>query len=187
MTSSVVFPQYILANSGVVPRVTGASFRILSNLSFTCHRSIRRYVTFRFEVKAQLFARLVWRVLTRLGASLLRPYHQATRNCFTLLLLFLVRCSERKYKLYKWRCTTSTSTSTARSFTADVNTPQVINPYNLLTYGAEPFLRNCQLCSCTRTSQHFMEPEGSLSCSQQPSTGLHISMPSDIITITNNT
>jgi hypothetical protein len=28
----------------------------------------------------------------------------------------------------------------------------------LLTYGAEPFLRSCQLCSYSRTSQHFMEP-----------------------------
>jgi hypothetical protein len=41
----------------------------------------------------------------------------------------------------------------------------------LLTYGAEPFLRSCKLCSYSRTSQHFMEPEGSLLCSQEPSTG----------------
>jgi hypothetical protein len=41
----------------------------------------------------------------------------------------------------------------------------------LLTYGAEPFLRSCQLCIHSRTSQHFMEPEGSLPCSQEPSTG----------------
>jgi hypothetical protein len=41
----------------------------------------------------------------------------------------------------------------------------------LLTYGAEPFLRSCQLCSHSRTSQHFMKPEGSLPCSQEPSTG----------------
>jgi hypothetical protein len=30
----------------------------------------------------------------------------------------------------------------------------------LLTYGAEPFLRSCQLCSPSITPQHFMEPEG---------------------------
>jgi hypothetical protein len=36
----------------------------------------------------------------------------------------------------------------------------------LLTYGAEPFLR-----SHPRTSQHFMEPEGSIPYSQEPSTG----------------
>jgi hypothetical protein len=39
-----------------------------------------------------------------------------------------------------------------------------------LTYGADPFLRSCQLCSHSRTSQHFMEPEGSLWCSQELST-----------------
>jgi hypothetical protein len=41
----------------------------------------------------------------------------------------------------------------------------------LLTHGAEPFLRSCQLCSYSRTSQHFMEPEGSLLYSQETSTG----------------
>jgi hypothetical protein len=40
----------------------------------------------------------------------------------------------------------------------------------LLTYGAEPFLRSRQLCSPSSTSQHFMEPEGSTPCSQEPST-----------------
>jgi hypothetical protein len=39
-----------------------------------------------------------------------------------------------------------------------------------LTHGAGPFLRSCQLCSYSRTSQHLMEPEGSLPCSQEPST-----------------
>jgi hypothetical protein len=38
---------------------------------------------------------------------------------------------------------------------------------------AEPFLRECQLCSYSRTSQHFMEPEGLLPCSQEPSIGPH--------------
>jgi hypothetical protein len=41
----------------------------------------------------------------------------------------------------------------------------------LITHGAEPFLRSCQWCSYSRTSQHFMEPETSLPCSQEPSTG----------------
>jgi hypothetical protein len=40
----------------------------------------------------------------------------------------------------------------------------------LLTYRAEPFLGSCQLCSYSRTSQHFMVPEGSLPCSQEHST-----------------
>jgi hypothetical protein len=39
------------------------------------------------------------------------------------------------------------------------------------THGAEPFFRSRQLCSYSRTSQHFMEPEGSLPYSQEPSTG----------------
>jgi hypothetical protein len=30
-------------------------------------------------------------------------------------------------------------------------------------------LRSRQLCSYSKTFQHFMEPEGSLSCSQEPS------------------
>jgi hypothetical protein len=42
--------------------------------------------------------------------------------------------------------------------------------YYLLIFRAEPFLRRCQLCSHSRTSQHFIEPEGSLPCSQEPST-----------------
>jgi hypothetical protein len=41
----------------------------------------------------------------------------------------------------------------------------------LITYEAEPFLRRRQLCSYSRTSQHSMEPEGSLPCSQEPCTG----------------
>jgi hypothetical protein len=50
-------------------------------------------------------------------------------------------------------------------------TLEVLKMYHSLTHGAEPFLRSCQLCSYSRTSQHFMEPEGSLLCSQEPSTG----------------
>jgi hypothetical protein len=45
------------------------------------------------------------------------------------------------------------------------------NPFHSLTHGAEPFLKSRQMCSYSRTSQHFMEPEGSLLCSQDPSTG----------------
>jgi hypothetical protein len=33
------------------------------------------------------------------------------------------------------------------------------------------YLRSCQLCSPSRTPQHFIEPEGSMPCSQEPSTG----------------
>jgi hypothetical protein len=48
-------------------------------------------------------------------------------------------------------------------------TPQQLT--HSLTHGAEPFLRSCQLCSHSRTSQRFMEPEDSLPRSQEPSTG----------------
>jgi hypothetical protein len=41
----------------------------------------------------------------------------------------------------------------------------------LLTHGAEPFLRSRPLCYQTRTSQHFIESESSIPCSQEPSTG----------------
>jgi hypothetical protein len=44
---------------------------------------------------------------------------------------------------------------------------------NSLTHGAESFLRSRQLCSYSRTSKHFIEPERSLPCSQEPSTGPH--------------
>jgi hypothetical protein len=40
-----------------------------------------------------------------------------------------------------------------------------------LTHGAESFLRSRQLCSYSRISQRFIEPENSSPCSQEPSTG----------------
>jgi hypothetical protein len=52
-----------------------------------------------------------------------------------------------------------------------------------LTHGAEPFLRSCQLCSHSRNSQNFMEPEGSLPHSQEPSTGPILSQINPIHTI----
>jgi hypothetical protein len=38
-------------------------------------------------------------------------------------------------------------------------------------HGVEPFLISRQLWSYSGTSQHFMKPEDSLPCSQEPSTG----------------
>jgi hypothetical protein len=43
--------------------------------------------------------------------------------------------------------------------------------YHSLTHEAEPFLRSCQLCSYSRTSQHIMELGGSSPHSHKPSTG----------------
>jgi hypothetical protein len=45
----------------------------------------------------------------------------------------------------------------------------ILDIIHSLTHGAEPFLRSCQLCSRSRSSQSFMEPEGSLPRSQEPS------------------
>jgi hypothetical protein len=42
---------------------------------------------------------------------------------------------------------------------------------SVIAHGAESFLRSRQLCSHSRVSQHFMKPECSLPCSQEPSTG----------------
>jgi hypothetical protein len=53
----------------------------------------------------------------------------------------------------------------------------------VLTHGAEPFLRSRQLCSHSRTSQHFTEPEGSTPCSQEPSTDPILSHINPIYTI----
>jgi hypothetical protein len=45
---------------------------------------------------------------------------------------------------------------------------------NLLTHSRSwAFLRSCQMCSYSRTSQYFMKPEGSLPCSEEPSTGAY--------------
>jgi hypothetical protein len=46
-----------------------------------------------------------------------------------------------------------------------------LHPVFSLTHGAEPFLTSYQLCNYSNTSQNFMEHEGSLLCSQEPSTG----------------
>jgi hypothetical protein len=41
------------------------------------------------------------------------------------------------------------------------------------THIGEPFLMSRQLCSHSRTTQHFMESEVSIPCSQQPSIGAY--------------
>jgi hypothetical protein len=48
---------------------------------------------------------------------------------------------------------------------------QISSIESLLTHWADPFLRRSHICSYSRISQHYIEPEGSLLCSQEPSTG----------------
>jgi hypothetical protein len=43
--------------------------------------------------------------------------------------------------------------------------------YHNWLHGAESFLRSRQLCSYSRISQHFTEPDGSLPYAQEPSAG----------------
>jgi hypothetical protein len=92
--------------------------------------------------------------LGKMSVYLRRSYKPCFRNVpfitFTLISL-------NSYKLYNYE-----------TWNDDKN----ISLLNyLLTYIAEPFLRSCHLCSYLRTSQYFTEPEGSLPCSQEPSTG----------------
>jgi hypothetical protein len=73
----------------------------------------------------------------------------------------------------KWR---SFCVSTAQE-TQDAALRTVSNrtsdEYISFIHGADPFLRNFQLCCYSRTSQHFMAPGGSLPHSQDSSTGPH--------------
>jgi hypothetical protein len=55
-------------------------------------------------------------------------------------------------------------------FFSEVNLIILQQLWKLLTQGAEPFLRSCQLCSYSRTSQHFTEPKDSSPLSQESST-----------------
>jgi hypothetical protein len=82
----------------------------------------------------------------------------ATNNSWVLhLILDLLDILQTKLQLI-------ITVSTVRNYNRD-NTLNASVTY-LLTYGAESSLRSCQLCSPSRTPQDFMEPEGSIPCSQ---------------------
>jgi hypothetical protein len=81
-------------------------------------------------------------------------------------------------KCHWGRFSPSTSVSPANSYstncTADINHPTIdVIQRRYWLHGVEPFLRGRQLCSYSRTYQYFIEPEGLLPCSQEPSTGPH--------------
>jgi hypothetical protein len=62
------------------------------------------------------------------------------------------------------KCFSETSVDfqwTTQSYNTDDSNLCTLLTY-LLIYGAEPFLRSCQLYSPSGTPQHFMEPEGSI-------------------------
>jgi hypothetical protein len=64
-----------------------------------------------------------------------------------------------------------TASSEIRSRIATQSAVEITDEGNIIiTHGAGPFLKSRQLCSYSRNSQHSMELEGSLPCSQEPST-----------------
>jgi hypothetical protein len=87
----------------------------------------------------------------------------------------ILPCRWRRYVPPKRRFTQDlhgvTSLKTAFFIVTAVKTSNITTFVMSLTHGAEPLLRSHQLCSYSRTSQHFMEPEGSLPCSQEPFAG----------------
>jgi hypothetical protein len=79
---------------------------------------------------------------------------------------------------YRDSCTLLFFDLTGEGLTEEAYSSQIILetnyiyiPSTLLTNGDEPFLRSRQLGSPSRTSQHFMEHEGAIPWSQEPSTG----------------
>jgi hypothetical protein len=76
-----------------------------------------------------------------------------------------VRFNKSVKILTSWKCVSFSTTYCVQLVTV------FSSHTHSLTHGAEPFLRSCQLCSHSRIYQRFMEPEGSLPRSQEPSTG----------------
>jgi hypothetical protein len=72
--------------------------------------------------------------------------------------------SNSRYRKYKESAHMACLTNPISQLSLDIS-PVLIsfirdkNSYDV-THGAEAFLRSCQLCSHSRNSQHFMEPEG---------------------------
>jgi hypothetical protein len=70
-------------------------------------------------------------------------------NCILLL--------SYKFTVYKYNINSAklSKCKGKQTYEFDLESHEFIS----LTHGAEPFLRSCQLCSYSRTSQHFMKPE----------------------------
>jgi hypothetical protein len=86
-----------------------------------------------------------------------------------LLLLLALQYSGYNYESIERRVTGCTAWLTLRLW----RWRRYVPPKRWFTFTrlTNSFLRSRQLCSYSRTSQNFMEPEGSLSRSQEPSTG----------------
>jgi hypothetical protein len=84
-----------------------------------------------------------------------------------IVIITFVDCFGNMYR--------ETDNSAVRFLVSDSEKVQniVIHTYlltYLLTYSAGSMLRSCQFCSHSRTSQHFIQPEGSSPSSQESST-----------------
>jgi hypothetical protein len=70
-----------------------------------------------------------------------------------------------------------------RNVWSDLASANIVKLHHTLAHGAEPFFRRRQLCTYSWTSQHCMEPEGSIPCPQKPSTGPYSEPENPIHTI----
>jgi hypothetical protein len=98
---------------------------------------------------------LHWALLPTKNAqenAALRQYTPQARSTFWLLQPAFEHAHARLLSRFQWNWTV------------------LLHGDHSLTHGAEPFLRSCQLCSHSRTSQRFMELKGSLPRSQEAST-----------------
>jgi hypothetical protein len=80
-------------------------------------------------------------------------------------------CYSKCYKWPKWYVNNSTNIGCSVFVNKFLHSEHVsiCFAHHSLTRGAETFLRSRQLCTNSRTSQHFMEPKGSLPCSEESS------------------
>jgi hypothetical protein len=119
-----------------------------------CLHSILSAITHRLNVSGHM---LIWTFFACFCTWNSRPKFVRTFQLYPVYFLHLQNRNRKPFQLRHIHGITTQQTTEAHMY--------------LLTYGAEPSLRSRKLCSHSRTSQHFMEPEGSLPCSQEPSIG----------------
>jgi hypothetical protein len=108
--------------------------------------------------------------LTKREADRPYPYNYDVRNAwkytFTIPSVFITRCFSTQ-KILALPC--SYNTSSPLNLNAFVD--EWFSLPHSLTHGAEPFLRSRQLCSYSRTSQHFYGTQRFITALHKPSTG----------------